>query len=197
MGTPGAAPDGNMVNLAGIDCPACNRLVGWYTAGGSTLYIFYPPVRAAAVLPESIPQDVRDDYTEACAVLPHSARASAALSRRILQHVLRENGYKAGNLEKEIDKAIPDVSSALGEVLHAVRHVGNFAAHPIKSTNTGEIVDVEPGEAEWLTQILVDVFDELYVKRAAQAARVKAINARLREAGKPELPVLPPDQPAD
>jgi hypothetical protein len=31
---------------------------------------------------------------------------------------------------------------------HTVRTIGNFAAHPIKSTSTGTIVDVEPGEAE-------------------------------------------------
>jgi hypothetical protein len=33
--------------------------------------------------------------------------------------------------------------------LDAIRTIGNFAAHPIKSTSSGEIVDVEPGEAEW------------------------------------------------
>ncbi len=33
--------------------------------------------------------------------------------------------------------------------IDAVRVIGNFAAHPIKSKSTGEIVDVEPGEAEW------------------------------------------------
>jgi hypothetical protein len=33
--------------------------------------------------------------------------------------------------------------------IDAIRNVGNFAAHPLKSTNTGLILDVEPSEAEW------------------------------------------------
>jgi len=37
----------------------------------------------------------------------------------------------------------------LAEDLDAIRNVGNFAAHPMKSTHTGDIVEVEPQEAEW------------------------------------------------
>lgn len=121
-------------------------------------------------------------------MLPISPKASAALSRRILQHVLRENDYTGGDLVQEIEAAIPHLSSALGDSLHAVRVVGNFAAHPTKNTNTGEIVDVEPGEAEWLTELLVDVLDELYVKPAREKERRDELNARLRAAGRRELP---------
>ena len=32
----------------------------------------------------------------------------------------------------------------------------NFAAHPIKSMHTGEVIEVEPGEAEWLLDTLED-----------------------------------------
>lgn len=76
------ASEGNMVMTFGMDCPECGRLVGWYTQGGSTRYIFFPPVHATTALPDSIPEDLRIDYAEACAVLPHSARASAALRPR-------------------------------------------------------------------------------------------------------------------
>jgi hypothetical protein len=40
-----------------------------------------------------------------------------------------------------------------------IRTVGNFAAHRIKSTNTGEVVDVEPGEAEHLLNALEELLD--------------------------------------
>ena len=54
------------------------------------------------------------------------------------------------NLAQEIDAFIQlkDVPSYLSDAVDAIRNVGNFAAHPLKDTSTGEIVDVEPGEAE-------------------------------------------------
>jgi 2-polyprenyl-6-methoxyphenol hydroxylase-like FAD-dependent oxidoreductase len=74
---------------------------------------------------------------------------------------------------------------------------GIFAAHPIKSTNTSEIVEVEPGEAEWLVAIFTDVFDEFYVKPANQRERIEALNERLRDASKSELPMPDPPAPPD
>lgn len=38
--------------------------------------------------------------------------------------------------------------------LDAVRNIGNFAAHTQKSTVTGAILDVVPGEAEWNLDVL-------------------------------------------
>ena len=35
-----------------------------------------------------------------------------------------------------------------------IRHYGNYGAHPIKSDETGDIVEVEPGEAEWTLDVL-------------------------------------------
>jgi hypothetical protein len=52
------------------------------------------------------------------------------------------------------------VSSALAEQLDAVRHKGNFAAHPTKSASSGDIMDVEPGEAEWNLDVLDGLFEE-------------------------------------
>jgi hypothetical protein len=57
----------------------------------------------------------------------------------------------------------------------------------MKSTNTGEIVDVEPGEAEWNLDVLDSLFDFYFVQPAISAARKAAVNAKLKEAGKPEL----------
>jgi hypothetical protein len=46
----------------------------------------------------------------------------------------------------------------LASAVDAVRNVGNFAAHPIKSKSTGDVLDVEPGEAEWLLDALERLF---------------------------------------
>lgn len=45
----------------------------------------------------------------------------------------------------------------------AIRTVGNFAAHPIKSKRTGEIVDVEPGKAEWLVKVIHSLLDQFFI----------------------------------
>jgi hypothetical protein len=63
------------------------------------------------------------------------------------------------------------VPSYISEGLHAVRVIGNFAAHSIKSTSTGEIVDVEEGEAEWNFDVLESLFDFYFVQPAITAKR--------------------------
>ena len=77
--------------------------------------------------------------------------------------------------------------SYIAEDLHAVRTIGNFAAHPIKSTSTGEIVDVEPGEAEWNIEVLESLFDFYFVQPALSTMRKAGLNQKLKEAGKPLL----------
>jgi len=57
------------------------------------------------------------------------------------------------------------------DALHHIRIIGNFAAHPEKTVNTGAIVDVEPGEAEWTLDVLESLFDFNFVRPAQLAAR--------------------------
>jgi len=71
--------------------------------------------------------------------------------------------------------------------LDAVRNVGNFAAHPIKSTNTGEIFDVEPGEARWQIDTIRSLLDQIFVKPAFLKKRKDELNKKLEAAGKPPL----------
>jgi hypothetical protein len=63
----------------------------------------YPIGANRGPVPTDIPHNVSLDYIEACNVLPISAKASAALSRRCLQTMLHAAGYKAKDLSKEID----------------------------------------------------------------------------------------------
>jgi hypothetical protein len=137
-----------------------------------------------------VPAAFAGDYVEACNVLDISPKASAALSRRLLQHILREKAkVKAPNLDQEIQKVLDAnmVPSHIAESLDAVRTVGNFAAHPIKSTSSGEVVDVEPGEAEWNLDTVEALFDFYFVQPAKVAAKREALNKKLVDAGKPPL----------
>jgi hypothetical protein len=67
------------------------------------------------------------------------------------------------------------------------RNVGNFAAHPLKDTNTGEIVEVDPGEAEWLLDVNESLFDFVFVQpKRLQAGKIQ-LNEKLKSIGKPAM----------
>jgi len=152
--------------------------------------VIWPRQTVRAQLPDVVNENFAADYREACAVLGGSAKASAALSRRCLQNLLREKaGVKKGNLNDEIEEVINSrqLGSLLADSLHSVRVIGNFAAHPMKSTNTGEVIDVEPGEAEWLLDTLEKLFDFYFIEPERIAKRRQEVNAKLLEAGKPPL----------
>jgi Domain of unknown function (DUF4145) len=151
-------------------------------------FMVYPRSSTRPIAPE-VPDPYRQDFLEACAVLADSAKASAALSRRCLQAILKDKlGAKKKDLNDQIDEVI-----ALGSVphiaedLHAVRNIGNFAAHPMKSTSTGTIVDVEPGEAEWNLEVVEQLFDFCFVQPAIRAKRKAMLNEKLKDIGKPTI----------
>jgi len=131
---------------------------------------------------------VAQDFEEASAVLTISPKASAALSRRCLQAVLNEKGKaKSDNLSKQIDAVLPTLPSHLQDSLHAVRVVGNFAAHPQKEVGSGLLLDVEPEEAEWTLEVLEDLFDFYYVQPIRALRQRQNLNEKLERAGKPPL----------
>ena len=149
----------------------------------------YPP-SSTRVCPADVPNSIRQDFEEACTVLPFSAKASAALSRRCLQQVLVDHhGARGSSLEKQIENFIETKQppAHIEKQLHAVRQVGNFAAHRQKDQITGEIVPVEPEEAEWNLGVLESLFDFTFVQPALAQKRTNELNQKLEAAGKPKL----------
>jgi hypothetical protein len=140
--------------------------------------------------PKEVPKNIANDYTEACIVLPYSAKASAALSRRCLQHLLR---HSAAVIKSELVNEIQQVLDSnqlptyLAESIDAIRNLGNFAAHPLKSISTGQIIEVEPGEAEWNLEVLELLFDFYYVQPEKTKQRRAALNSKLGDTGKPNM----------
>ena len=148
------------------------------------------PRHASRPIDPEVPEPYRTDFLEACAVLQLSPKASAAISRRILQTVLREElRIKRSSLVAEIDEFITcsDVPSYLTEAVDAIRNVGNFAAHPLKDTYTGSIVEVESGEAEWLLEVLDSLFDFIFVQPKRIQERKNKLNAKLNAMNKPPM----------
>ncbi len=151
-------------------------------------------VRPFASSRTPVPPEVEElfakDYKEACLILTFSPKASAALSRRCLQNVLRE---KAGVIKRDLSNEIQQIIDRkslpvhLSESIDAIRNIGNFAAHPLKSTSTGEIVDVEVGEAEWLLDVLEALFDFYFVQPSILKSKRDALNKKLADIGKPPM----------
>ena len=153
-------------------------------------YLVRPKVSFRPPPPSEVPTGYAADYLEACLVLADSPKASAALSRRCLQNVLRGEAHvKPSDLAKEIQEVLDSgkLPTHIADSIDAVRNIGNFAAHPIKSESTGEIVEVEPGEAEWNLDVLESLFDFYFVQPEKSRQRRAALNQKLADAGKPPV----------
>lgn len=183
------------------NCPNCGRLILRLECYDETQetptikketikkeFLVYPKGITRTHLSPDVPDEFAQDYKEACSVLNDSSKASAALSRRCLQKLLREKaGVKPQDLSKEIDDVIPSLPSHLSKAIDAIRNIGNFAAHPIKSISSNEIIDVEPGEAEWILDVLEGLFDFYFVQPAELQRKKDALNQKLTDAGKPTI----------
>jgi hypothetical protein len=176
-------------------CPECYEAIisldRWIPNEPTSVPVIVYPSGAVRPVPAEVVDPYRQDFIESCKVLEDSPKASAALSRRCLQAILRDKGgTKSKDLYDQIEEVINSgkVPSHICEDLHAVRVVGNFGAHPMKSTTTGEIVEVEAGEAEWNLDVLELLFDFYFVQPAISAKRKANLNLKLKAVGKKELP---------
>ena len=151
----------------------------------------YPAQTFRKPTPAEVPLEIKEDYEEACRTLGISEKASAALSRRCLQSILRGQGYAQENLSQQVDALLkePDpakaIPTSLRATVDAIRNFGNFSAHAITDKTTLQIIPVDEGEAEWCLEILEEMFDHYYVKPAQAAARKAALNQKLAAAKKP------------
>ena len=178
------------------NCPSCRDWTIQMTLGKDKKPLMdwrqvYPIGANRGPVPPEVPPEIARDYIEACNVLPISAKASAALSRRCLQNMLHAHGYKARDLAKEIDlllnetdprKALPH---KLRVTVDAIRNFGNFGAHPIDDKTTLQVIEVEPHEAEWCLETIENLVEHFYVGPAAAAAMKAALDGKLAAGGKP------------
>jgi len=190
-------------NLQYEKCPSCGKNIvsllngivdgkGWQIRRENFIkgFLVYPKSASRVKCPPEVPEPFAEDYNEASLILTDSPKASAALSRRCLQILLREKAkVKPQDLSKEIDEILArtELPSHLSESIDAIRSIGNFAAHPIKSKSSGEIVPVEKGEAEWLLDVLEGLFDFYFVQPAITARKKAEWTKKLQDAGKPPL----------
>jgi hypothetical protein len=183
-------------------CPECDNLVvslkvgkyRWVDDMGEVYeaqqeIIIYPQ-NTLRVTEALIPEEYRNAFNEANSVLPYSPKASAALGRRLLQQILRDKyEIERHDLSKQIDDflTLPNLPFEISGAVDAIRQVGNFAAHPLKYTNTGEIVEVENGEAEWTLDVLEQLLDFAFVQPVKAQSKRDELNKKLTALGKGQL----------
>jgi len=182
------------LRFTAVNCPQCGRLIltvetrEQYSDYFKDEFVIWPLQNARPLVPEEVPSHIAADYKEAAAVLGLSPKASAALSRRCLRSVLcEEGGANQHDLSRQIDFVLPSLPNYIAENIDAIRNIGNFAAHPIKSQASGQIVDVESGEAEWNLDVLDQLFDFYYVQPALAKQKRDALDEKLKNAGKPPM----------
>jgi hypothetical protein len=149
------------------------------------------PQGTAKPQPDYIPEPLREDYYEACLVRDFSPKASATLTRRCLQGMIRDFAKIAKpTLAKEIEalrEAVDDgsadraISSESVDAIDQVRGIGNIGAHMEKDIDL--IIEVDPGEAQALIELVEMLFDEWYGARHRRQAKLQHI-AKIADAKK-------------
>jgi len=174
-----------------ITCPnkSCNKL--WLQLNLSSTYMEHGtygiwkkdtiiknwqllPESNAKVLPDYIPEAIQQDYYEACRICDLSPKASATLSRRCLQGMIRDFwGINKSKLKDEIDALEEKIDPITWEAIDSVRGVGNIGAHMEKDINL--IIDVEPNEAQLLTDLIEQLIDDWYIQKHEREERMKKV----------------------
>jgi hypothetical protein len=138
------------------------------------------PESKAKVLPEYIPLPIREDYYEACRIRDLSPKASATLSRRCLQGMIRDFwNIRKDRLKDEVDALKDKIDPIIWEGIDAVRSVGNIGAHMEKDINI--IVDVDPDEAQLLIGLIENLVEDWYVARKAKQEHLSKLKALAKE----------------
>ncbi|UXN62933.1 DUF4145 domain-containing protein [Phyllobacterium sp. A18/5-2] len=143
------------------------------------------PESSAKPQPSYIPAPLREDYLEACKIRELSPKASATLSRRCLQGMIRDfcKIHKSRLIDeiKELRRldeeghAPKGVESETLDAIDAVRSIGNIGAHMEK--DIGFIIDVDPTEAQALIELIEMLFSEWYVARHRRTERLEKVKA--------------------
>lgn len=122
------------------------------------------PENVCKQFPEYIPQQIRNDYQEACSIINNSPKAAATLLRRCLQGMIHDFwGIKEKNLNAEITALKDKVTAAQWKALDGLRSIGNIGAHMEKDVDL--IIDIEPIEALKLQKLIELLLEKWYINR--------------------------------
>ncbi|APB77431.2 DUF4145 domain-containing protein [Paenibacillus polymyxa] len=167
---PNASAFEESITLIFYLCPNCNEysvIARGYGQKTKGLNVSLLPRSFAKQFPSYVPVPIRTDYEEAFAIVSLSPKASATLSRRCLQGMIRDFwGITKSSLAKEIDALETLIPAAQWRVLNGLRQIGNIGAHMERDINT--IIDIEPDEAQKLLKLIELLVEQWYIQRHDQ-----------------------------
>ena len=147
-----------------VTCPKCKKTsITVHRPYDESVYHVYPR-SVCKQFPEYIPEQIRNDYEEACLIADLSPKASATLSRRCIQGMIRDFfqlNDKSRKLFDEINEieSRKEISPNQAEALRALKNIGNIGAHP------DTISDVEPNEAKLMISLIEFFMEQWYIRR--------------------------------
>ncbi len=173
-------------------CPVCDRLiVGLCTKDGCT-YPVRPAMFTRPRLSEDVPAEYADDYHTASQIISYSPEAAAAIGRRSLHRFLASVVHAGhGGLADQIRQAglAPEVPGYLKQALRMLATVAKLETDSVKSVRPESITSVEPGEAEWLLDVLQALFDLYFVQSARMQRKQDAMEEKIAPPASAEAPV--------
>lgn len=151
-------------------CPACERIsvqiMGVLGEVKGVCIGKYPSSKAKQY-PDYVPASIIQDYSEAYLIVDLSPKASATLSRRCLQGMIRDRWkIVKSRLIDEIKELQGKIPAEQWKVIDGVRQLGNIGAHMEKDIDL--IVDIDQGEAKKLIQLIELLIEEWYIDRHEQ-----------------------------
>ena len=120
------------------------------------------PTTTTVEISNAVDPGIVSQYRKAKRILPIDANASAAMSRRCLEMLLR--GFfkvKRGRIYDEIQELLDSnqLPSYLAGDIDRIREIGNLGAHPAGDISLPS--DASREEAEWSLEILGDLFEHI------------------------------------
>lgn len=199
MGVPEhKGPETRFYQLQFSTCPACNGLIielGWgvhrakENLPGVDLRMlgwkFVHPAVDSRIIPKLTPKRIAEEFRQACKQERLSPVASVTLARRVLEAILKEQGYRGSRLEQRIDAAKPHLPTHLVDGMTEIRQVGNLGAHPPDDVS----VDPDHKTARRLLDLLEQILIHFYYDQIGHAENQRKI-ARSR-ANRPPAPPPP------
>jgi hypothetical protein len=121
-----AGSETRLANVHVSECYSCGAMAIWHHDT-----IIYPHQRYEVEANPDLPDDIREDFDEARAILDLSPRGAAALLRLCVQKLCIYLGKPGKNIDDDIASLVEDgLNLRVQEALDVVRVIGNEAVHP-------------------------------------------------------------------
>jgi hypothetical protein len=141
------------------------------------------PESEAKTFPDYIPEKLRQDYHEACLLKSKSPRASAVISRKCIQGILRDFcGVKGSNLADEVDSLKGKIDNTSWQAIDIARQFGSINYYMGQDVNI--MIDVEPDEASLLIWLTETLFEEFYIARYEKDSKLEKLKSMAQNKGK-------------